>query len=65
MNGDGMHNSAALLPELVDAGIRLLVYAGNAGKLRAILFAVWDTHADQKSGIKQTIRRHYSIPIST
>jgi len=46
MNGDGMHNSAALLPELVDAGVRLLVYAGNAGKLRAILFAVWDTHAD-------------------
>lgn len=31
MQGDGMKNSAALLPELVDAGIRLLVYAGNAG----------------------------------
>jgi len=30
LNGDGMHNSAALLPELVDAGVRLLVYAGNA-----------------------------------
>ncbi|KAF9533625.1 carboxypeptidase C [Crepidotus variabilis] len=30
MNGDGMHNSAALLPELVDGGVRLLVYAGNA-----------------------------------
>ena len=30
--GDGMHNSAALLPELIDAGVRLLVYAGNAGK---------------------------------
>ncbi|KAF8968259.1 Alpha/Beta hydrolase protein [Flammula alnicola] len=30
MNGDGMHNSAALLPELVDSGVRLLVYAGNA-----------------------------------
>ncbi|KAF9036830.1 carboxypeptidase C [Panaeolus papilionaceus] len=30
MNGDGMHNSAALLPELVNSGIRLLVYAGNA-----------------------------------
>jgi carboxypeptidase C (cathepsin A) len=28
--GDGMHNSAALLPELIDDGIRLLVYAGNA-----------------------------------
>jgi cathepsin A (carboxypeptidase C) len=31
LNGDGMHNSAVLLPELVDGGVRLLVYAGNAG----------------------------------
>ncbi|KAG6909590.1 hypothetical protein DXG01_016629 [Tephrocybe rancida] len=30
MQGDGMHNSAALLPELVNDGVRLLVYAGNA-----------------------------------
>ncbi|KAI0275295.1 Alpha/Beta hydrolase protein [Gloeopeniophorella convolvens] len=28
--GDGMHNSAVLLPELINDGIRLLVYAGNA-----------------------------------
>jgi cathepsin A (carboxypeptidase C) len=28
--GDGMHNSAALLPELINDGVRLLVYAGNA-----------------------------------
>lgn len=28
--GDGMRNSAAPLPELVDGGVRLLVYAGNA-----------------------------------
>jgi hypothetical protein len=28
--GDGMHNSAAVLPELLADGIRLLVYAGNA-----------------------------------
>jgi len=32
LNGDGAHNSAILLPELVNAGIRLLVYAGNAGE---------------------------------
>lgn len=37
MNGDGMHNSAALLPELVNAGVRLLVYAGNAGEFRLTL----------------------------
>lgn len=29
-NGDGMRNSAVLLPELIANGIRLLVYAGNA-----------------------------------
>ena len=31
LSGDGMQNNALLLPELVDAGVRLLVYAGNAG----------------------------------
>jgi len=30
LQGDGMHNSAALLPELINDGVRLLVYAGNA-----------------------------------
>jgi cathepsin A (carboxypeptidase C) len=34
MQGDGVHNAAALLPELVDHGVRLLVYAGNAGQYR-------------------------------
>jgi cathepsin A (carboxypeptidase C) len=29
--GDGMHNSAILLPDLIEDGVRLLVYAGNAG----------------------------------
>ena len=33
--GDGMRNSALLLPELVNDGIRLLVYAGNAGMFAA------------------------------
>ena len=32
MQGDGMHNAAALLPELVEDGVRLLIYAGNAGE---------------------------------
>lgn len=36
MNGDGMHNSASLLPELINNGIRLLVYAGNAGMLKDV-----------------------------
>lgn len=30
MQGDGMHNSAPLLTDLVNDGIRLLIYAGNA-----------------------------------
>ena len=29
--GDGVRNSAPLLTNLVNSGIRLLVYAGNAG----------------------------------
>jgi hypothetical protein len=32
MQGDGMHNAAALLPELIEDGVRLLIYAGNAGQ---------------------------------
>jgi cathepsin A (carboxypeptidase C) len=31
LHGDGMHNAAKLLPDLINDGIRLLVYAGNAG----------------------------------
>jgi cathepsin A (carboxypeptidase C) len=31
VTGDGMRNSAPLLTNLVNNGIRLLVYAGNAG----------------------------------
>lgn len=30
LQGDGAHNSAKLLPALVEDGVRLLVYAGNA-----------------------------------
>ncbi|PAV19070.1 serine carboxypeptidase [Pyrrhoderma noxium] len=30
MQGDGMHNSALLLTDLVNDGVRLLIYAGNA-----------------------------------
>lgn len=32
--GDGMHNTALLLPELINDGIRLLVYAGDAGNYK-------------------------------
>ena len=31
MEGDAMHNTPLLLPDLINDGIRLLVYAGNAG----------------------------------
>jgi cathepsin A (carboxypeptidase C) len=33
---DGMRNSALLLTELVNEGVRLLVYAGNAGMWLAV-----------------------------
>ena len=39
LQGDGMHNSALLLPELINNGVRLLVYAGNAGKSEFIRFS--------------------------
>jgi len=35
-NGDGAHNTALLLPELINAGVKLLVYTGNAGKVSFI-----------------------------
>ena len=31
--GDGMHNSGLLLPQLVNEGVKLLVYAGNADSM--------------------------------
>lgn len=31
VKGDGAHNSALLLPELIEAGVRMMIYAGNAG----------------------------------
>jgi cathepsin A (carboxypeptidase C) len=37
--GDGMHNSATLLPKLIGHGVRLLVYAGNAGNERCYVAA--------------------------
>lgn len=32
LQGDSMHNTPALLPPLINDGVRLLVYAGNAGE---------------------------------
>jgi cathepsin A (carboxypeptidase C) len=43
--GDGMHNSGALLPELVNDGIRLLVYAGNADAMCNFIVIVHSTRA--------------------
>ena len=41
MQGDSMHNSALLLPDLINDGVRLLVYAGNAGMWRCIFVVVF------------------------
>lgn len=30
-SGQGMYSSAGYLPDLIDEGVRVLVYAGNAG----------------------------------
>lgn len=37
MQGDGARNSAKLLTDLVNEGVRLLVYAGNAGMSLSII----------------------------
>jgi cathepsin A (carboxypeptidase C) len=37
LQGDSMHNSAVLLSDLIDDGIRLLIYAGNAGASHALV----------------------------
>ena len=44
LNGDAMHNSGTLLQELVDGGVRLLVYSGNAGKCRLSYAAICTKH---------------------
>lgn len=36
-SGDLMHYSAGLLTDLVNDGVRLLVYAGDTGKIRRLL----------------------------
>jgi cathepsin A (carboxypeptidase C) len=36
MQGDSMHFTPALLPDMINDGIRLLIYAGDAGSLRII-----------------------------
>ncbi|GFZ51462.1 carboxypeptidase C [Saitozyma sp. JCM 24511] len=33
LQGDGVHDTASLLPELVDAGLRVLIYSGEADML--------------------------------
>ncbi|OCF31325.1 cathepsin A (carboxypeptidase C) [Kwoniella heveanensis BCC8398] len=33
LQGDGMHNAGALLPELIESGIRVLIYSGEADML--------------------------------
>ena len=39
--GDGMHNSAALLPPLLEDGVKLLVYAGNADGMCNFMVSSW------------------------
>jgi len=33
LQGDSMHNTPLLLKEMINDGVRLLVYAGNAGEV--------------------------------
>ena len=42
LQGDGMHNAGALLPELVDAGVRLLIYSGQADMCKTLCIHILD-----------------------
>ena len=51
MDGD-WSNSALLLPELVNGGVRLLVYAGNAGECLLFCFIL---------AVCSALRRHWAL----
>lgn len=42
-NGDVSHNTAALIPPLLEDGIRVLIYAGEAGTLSFFTSLLWTT----------------------
>jgi hypothetical protein len=42
-SGDGMHNAGALFTGLLNDGIRLLVFSGNAGNAVYLFIQVFDT----------------------
>jgi cathepsin A (carboxypeptidase C) len=40
MSGDNMHNSADLIPEILNSGVRLLIYAGEDDFMCALVFCL-------------------------
>ena len=56
LQGDGMHNSALLLTDLVNDGIRLLIYAGNADYMvsRELSITLFDGDFAQSSQCSAT-----------
>ena len=46
--GDGMHNTAALLPELINDDIKLLVYAGNADAMCNFIVRICSCFVDTR-----------------
>jgi cathepsin A (carboxypeptidase C) len=50
--GDGMHNSAALLIPLLNDGIKLLVYAGNADGMCNYMVLI-STHSSSDASVDQ------------
>jgi hypothetical protein len=70
LQGDGMHNAGALLPELVNNGIRLLLYAGEADMRKSPHPCIVD-HADDKSSTPSVSSRFWltylplTLPITT
>ena len=70
LQGDGMHNAGALLPELVNNGIRLLLYAGEAD-MRKSLSRLSMNVTKRQSSIRSVLNRSWliylplTLPITT
>ena len=60
LQGDGMHNAGALLPELVNNGIRLLLYAGEAD-MRKSLSRLSMNVTKRQSSIRSVLNRSWLI----
>lgn len=58
LHGDGMRDSKSLLTELVDEGVRLLVYAGNVGESHVTSIVVCSSVYTQVDSKRYDVQLH-------